>query len=152
MKIKNLFFISDEFISRKQLFQITDMGYHIWSFVIGQLQSDGSIWNPKQINKVIYTEFFTFSPNHFTIFTQTVIIYTYIIYIIYLYYLHYLSILSILSIYIIYLYYLYYLSILSISTLSIIICTYIVYIIYLYLNIYTYCHYLYLVDKAIMCD
>ena len=68
----NLFFISDEFISRKQLFQITDMGYHVRSFVIGQLQSDGSIWNPKRMNKLIYTEFFTFSSKHFIIFTQAV--------------------------------------------------------------------------------
>ena len=107
MKIKNLFFISDELISRKQLFQITDMGYHIWSFVIGQLQSDGFIWNPNRINKLIYTEFFTFSPNHFRIFTQTVIyIYTNCHYL-YLHYLHYLSVLSILSIYIIYIYIIY---------------------------------------------
>ena len=31
------------------------MGYHIRSFVMGQLQSDGSMCNSKQINKLIYT-------------------------------------------------------------------------------------------------
>ena len=35
--------ISDELISRKQLFQMISMGYDIRSFIIGQLQSDGSI-------------------------------------------------------------------------------------------------------------
>ena len=35
--------ISDELISRKQLFQIINMGYDIRSFIIGQLQSDRSI-------------------------------------------------------------------------------------------------------------
>ena len=53
--------------------KITDMGYHIWSFVIGQLQSDVSIWNPKRLNELIYTEFFTFSQKRFIIFTQAVI-------------------------------------------------------------------------------
>ena len=73
MKKNNLFFISNELITRKQLFQIIDMGYHTRSFFIGQLQSDGSIWNPKRMNKLIYTEFFTFLPKHFVIFTQVVI-------------------------------------------------------------------------------
>ena len=31
------------------------MGYHIRSIVMGQLQSDGSMCNSKQINKLIYT-------------------------------------------------------------------------------------------------
>ena len=49
------------------------MGYDVRSFNIGQLQSDGSIWNPKRMNKLIYTEFFTILPKYFIIFTQAAI-------------------------------------------------------------------------------
>ena len=70
LEINDLFFISDELISRKQLFQIINMGGDIQSFIIGQLQFYGSICNTKLINKLIYTEFFKPSPKHFLIFTQ----------------------------------------------------------------------------------
>ena len=43
LEINNLFFIPDQFISRKQFFQIIDMGYDIQSFIIGQFQYDRSI-------------------------------------------------------------------------------------------------------------
>ena len=36
------------------------MGYQIRSYVIGLLQSDGSIRNPKRMNKLIYIEFLHF--------------------------------------------------------------------------------------------
>lgn len=40
MKINNLFFIHDEFIFRKQFFQIINMAYDVRASIIGQLQSD----------------------------------------------------------------------------------------------------------------
>ena len=49
------------------------MGYDIRYFLIGQLQYDGSIWDPKLIIKLFYKGFFRLSLKHFRIFTQAVI-------------------------------------------------------------------------------
>ena len=61
--MNNPFFISDKFFSQKQFFHIIDVGYDAQCFIIGQLQSDGSMWNTKRMNKLIYTEILTFPEN-----------------------------------------------------------------------------------------
>ena len=67
MTTNDLFFISKNIITRKQILQVTNMRYDARPMFIFYPQPNRSVWYPKGINEFISQWFFTFSPKHLVI-------------------------------------------------------------------------------------